>query len=119
MMINEDGLLEWNGQKLTTADVEALQHKLALARAHMEPSVDRDLSTAASRGALAFEQFDPELDIGLVHDSVVVGVRHQGIGWFVFKLNPNKAKAVGEALCKAASGRLNLSQPDPAGANRH
>lgn len=116
MELNADGTLSLPAMRLTTAEVEQLIHDLAQLRNHMTPEVPQDMRELTG----AVIQHNPHVSIGNRDDgSVVMGIRHRGLGWTIFTLDLRSAASIRDALVKRTNGVHGIDESPSDGGRAH
>lgn len=105
------------GQRLTTAQVDQLIHDLAMARNDLAPQVPIDMRRL---GGNVVQQHDPDIQVILnAERDILMGIRHRGLGWFVFTLSPGHAARLRDYLAKRTGGIPAVAVKKPQAGRAH
>ncbi|MGV8823985.1 hypothetical protein [Methylibium petroleiphilum] len=102
--VKADGRLHVPELTLTTDQVDELINHLATARNLMRPEVPAELYCNDELLAGVVYQDEPSVECWLTKDdSVALALRHQGVGWCVFRMPPRHASSIAALLAHTAA----------------
>lgn len=106
-------------RRLDAAQVHQLILDLAALRARMEPAHSRSIELAGDTEVHI--QDDPDLQLGQLADGRFrLYLRSWGLGWLVFNLHADKARAIGDYIrSRFGAGRDLVGQQTPRGGEPH